>query len=640
MKTSRVWLIWAVLGVCALTVFCAMGWLTKNTIVAGNQRAAAEARADLEERTRLALWRIDTLGAAIVLRENQYSAADYKSSIRSPFLSMENSDVLLHFQVVQGGGLSSPENDALNAQEAGVTPELIEERTKRMEQLRELLAANPLPGDGWAQFSDVAAVSEVTWKAVPKETTQQKDEAWEKKTKDTDLKSNQAMAQKRRDIDYQSYSNTNEYVQRAKAVVKNYEAQQQSITDSQQLSKIQERRRQETSSVSREAITDSLEVNGVKLKTDTSNAPAIAAEPVTLKTMRGAWLGGELFLLRKVTNSGSDQAQQADTVQMIQGVWLNAEVLKKQLLDEVADLLPNAKLVPASGAQAAKNPMALVSFPFVLDRNETIILATGGGLSAPLKAGWVAVMMAVIAAILLVQGIMRLSERRASFVSAVTHELRTPLTTFRLYSDMLESGAVKEEKRAHYLSVLTREADRLSHLVENVLAFSGIERGNARSQVREVSLAELVENSRERMQSRLESADMTLSIHELPPVLCRVDTAAVEHILFNLIDNAAKYAAGSEPAVVELSGKRRDKLVEISVCDHGGGIPQSERARIFQAFHKSAREAAENQPGVGLGLALSRRLAKSVGGNLRCDESEHGACFVLSLPLASGKSPL
>jgi len=175
MKTSRVWLIWAVLGVCALTVFCAMGWLTKNTIVAGNQRAAAEARADLEERTRLALWRIDTLGAAIVLRENQYSAADYKSSIRSPFLSMENSDVLLHFQVVQGGGLSSPENDALNAQEAGVTPELIEERTKRMEQLRELLAANPLPGDGWAQFSDVAAVSEVTWKAVPKETTQQKD---------------------------------------------------------------------------------------------------------------------------------------------------------------------------------------------------------------------------------------------------------------------------------------------------------------------------------------------------------------------------------------------------------------------------------------------------------------------------------
>ena len=74
--------------------------------------------------------------------------------------------------------------------------------------------------------------------------------------------------------------------------------------------------------------------------------------------------------------------------------------------------------------------------------------------------------------------------------------------------------------------------------------------------------------------------------------------------------------------------------LEILVSDHGPGIPVSERRRIFRAFHKSAREAAESRPGVGLGLALSRRLAKSLGGGLECVDSKQGACFVLRLPLA------
>jgi signal transduction histidine kinase len=248
--------------------------------------------------------------------------------------------------------------------------------------------------------------------------------------------------------------------------------------------------------------------------------------------------------------------------------------------------------------------------------------------------GWVAVAIAILTASLLVHGVMRLSERRASFVSAVTHELRTPLTTFRLYSDMLESGAVRPEKRGEYLRVLSREADRLSHLVENVLSFSRIERGSARSVVREATVSDLLESMRERLEARLATAGMKLEMDSSCSLRVRVDSAAVEHILFNLIDNAAKYASSGDPPVVAIKVRDGGGNLEIVVSDHGPGIPVSEHRRIFRAFHKSAREAAESRPGVGLGLALSRRLAKSLGGGLDCVDSKQGACFVLRLPLA------
>ncbi|MCP5545606.1 MAG: HAMP domain-containing histidine kinase [Akkermansiaceae bacterium] len=231
----------------------------------------------------------------------------------------------------------------------------------------------------------------------------------------------------------------------------------------------------------------------------------------------------------------------------------------------------------------------------------------------------------------LVNAIMRLSERRASFVSAVTHELRTPLTTFRLYSDMLESGAVKEEKRGQYLRVLSTEADRLSHLVENVLAFSRIERGSARSRLAETDAASLLGGLRERFESRLSAAGLRFEMNIESTRRFRADAAAVEHILFNLIDNAAKYAAGSEPPVVTLHARDEGNHVALSVCDHGPGISPAERRRIFRAFHKSAREAAESRPGVGLGLALSRRLARAQGGELSYEHSAQGACFTLRL---------
>ncbi len=225
-------------------------------------------------------------------------------------------------------------------------------------------------------------------------------------------------------------------------------------------------------------------------------------------------------------------------------------------------------------------------------------------------------------------------QRRASFVSAVTHELRTPLTTFRLYSDLLSAEPVREEKRRDYLRVLSTEADRLTHLVENVLAFSRIEHGSARARLTETDAASLLEPMLERFRTRLGNAGLSLATDLAGTRRFRVDAAAVEHILFNLIDNAAKHAAAADPAIVTLAARDEGDRIAISVSDHGPGIATAERTRIFRAFHRSAFEAAETRPGVGLGLALSRRLAREQGGELQCESSRPGCRFVLKMPVA------
>lgn len=579
MKFSRSLLVWTTLAACAFMVLGAMAWLTRDVLAAERERQAAEARADLEERTRLALWRMDAVGAAILLAENQRPTAEF-SAAGSEIESKESPLVKLHFEV-RSGTLTSPEAQA--------SPE-------KLNSLRKLLSQN---GDISSILDQAAQASEKTWQSTAKDAT-----ALQSKVAESYGASPE---KKRASQSYQTDSNLIEKAQRAKVV----ESQEDSA-----------------------AIVNQANASFLNSFTD---APPIQE----ITSMRGVWIADELFLLRHVS-----LGTPANHSQIIQGVWLDSTKTGQRLLAPISDLLPAAMLEPLAAtpirkdasswsieSQKSDDPLTLVSFPFRLERN-AVPFTQPLAPSKPLIIGWAAVLIAILTATLLVHGVMRLSERRASFVSAVTHELRTPLTTFRLYSDMLESGAVKPEKRGDYLRVLSREADRLSHLVENVLSFSKVERGSARSVIRETTVSELLEPLRERLEARLATASLTLEMEADCNTKLSVDSAAVEHILFNLIDNAAKYAATGTPPVVSISAKPDGKLLEILVRDHGPGIPSGERRRIFRAFHKSAREAAESRPGVGLGLALSRRLARSLGGSLDCIDSAQGAAFALRLPLS------
>lgn len=118
------------------------------------------------------------------------------------------------------------------------------------------------------------------------------------------------------------------------------------------------------------------------------------------------------------------------------------------------------------------------------------------------------------------------------------------------------------------------------------------------------------------------------------------DPEAVERILFNLVDNACKYGrpedegSGDPRLHLDASLSRRGKRLVFRLRDHGPGIVASEAKRIFRPFHRSAQRAAGGTPGVGLGLALSHRLARRLGGELRLVGTSEGAVFELALPVA------
>jgi signal transduction histidine kinase len=113
-----------------------------------------------------------------------------------------------------------------------------------------------------------------------------------------------------------------------------------------------------------------------------------------------------------------------------------------------------------------------------------------------------------------------------------------------------------------------------------------------------------------------------------------VDISVVDQILTNLVDNAVKYAGGATDRRIHLDVATTGRWLAISVRDHGPGLDQRVVRRLFRPFSKSAHDAAQSAPGVGLGLALCRRLARSMKGDLRLAENgSTGATFMLTIPV-------
>jgi signal transduction histidine kinase len=314
------------------------------------------------------------------------------------------------------------------------------------------------------------------------------------------------------------------------------------------------------------------------------------------------------------------------------------------LLASVADLVPGARLMAVEPGAPLDDPRRLATVPLRLDPGS--VATTPGSpwtaLRMALWAAWGGLLVAAGALAVTLHGVLALSERRAEFVSAVTHELRTPLTTFRLYSEMLADGMVPdEEQRKRYLTTLCAESSRLGHLVENVLAYARLERGGSQYRRETLTLEALVQRVYPRLKERAELAGMRFVVEVAAPLATQtvtVDPGVVEQILFNLVDNAAKYGLGeSSPGCLRLEAlPESGKFVGLRVRDEGRGISPDVVGRLFEPFHRSAEKAAGSAPGVGLGLSLSRKLSRSLGGDLRQDRSvPSGTAFVLSLTTAA-----
>jgi signal transduction histidine kinase len=368
-------------------------------------------------------------------------------------------------------------------------------------------------------------------------------------------------------------------------------------------------------------------------KVNSSVLPPRMPPPRPVATREGQltalWVGDSLLLARRVGTSGAVY---------VQGSWLDWPSLRRDLLASVQDLLPGARLEPTTAAARPDEERRLATLPVRLVPGAVAVAASPGLSPARLSlAGvWACALLAAVAVGALLRGVMDLSERRRVFVSAVTHELRTPLTTFRLYTDMLAEGMVPDEgKRREYVARLQSEAERLGHLVENVLFYARVETGRGAAARETVDLRPVLEEMRPRLAERAGRAGIELAweMGVDRPLTVRVDRSAVDQILLNLVDNACKYAAAATPARIEVALESSDGRARIRVRDHGPGLSAAGRRRLFQPFSTSDREAANSAPGIGLGLALSRRLARAQGGELSLESSgPEGAAFVLSLP--------
>lgn len=257
-------------------------------------------------------------------------------------------------------------------------------------------------------------------------------------------------------------------------------------------------------------------------------------------------------------------------------------------------------------------------------------------LGGTVASAWLISIFSILILFALLAFYARLERRRSDFVAAVTHELRTPLTSFCLYTEMLCKGQLPPEKMAEYHETLYQESRRLGHLVENVLSFARLTRGKVRGRQDAGPCNKLLESLFRKVGDRLRKAGLEFhyTIDARTGLLSlRTDLLSVEQILTNLADNAIKYAEGAAPAV-SINVIQTHRTLSLRFTDNGPGIAPEARHKLFHPFSRTAQAASGRKPGVGLGLALSRDLARSIGGELMLERSdEKGTTFLLTLPL-------
>ncbi len=224
--------------------------------------------------------------------------------------------------------------------------------------------------------------------------------------------------------------------------------------------------------------------------------------------------------------------------------------------------------------------------------------------------------------------------QKTSFVANVSHEFKTPLTTIRLYAELLEQGRVAgTEKQSEYLRTIGRETQRLARLVGNALEFSRLEQGRRKFKPGSIDAVAVLARLLDTHAPRLAEAGLRVE-RRLPesPLAVVTEADAVEQIVLNLLDNAAKYAAAGGEVTVTLAARAAGGA-RVEVLDRGPGVPAVQRERIFEKFHRVDDALTAEQSGTGLGLSIARQLARGLGGDLRCEAREGGgAAFILELP--------
>jgi two-component system sensor histidine kinase SenX3 len=224
----------------------------------------------------------------------------------------------------------------------------------------------------------------------------------------------------------------------------------------------------------------------------------------------------------------------------------------------------------------------------------------------------------------------RLDAVRTDFVANVSHELKTPVGAMTLLADAL-AGADEPEVVERLAGRIVDEAERLSRTIDDLLELSRIElEGQAVTEPVSVDL--VISEAVGRARSLAARRDISIGVCNAPSGLEMVgDRRQVVSALGNLVENAVKYSEAA--GAVAVRAERVDDWIEMTVVDHGIGIPARDLERIFERFYRVDRARSRETGGTGLGLSIVRHVAANHGGDVRVSSIEgEGSTFVLRVP--------
>jgi len=230
-----------------------------------------------------------------------------------------------------------------------------------------------------------------------------------------------------------------------------------------------------------------------------------------------------------------------------------------------------------------------------------------------------------------------LDRLKDDFISTVTHELRTPLTSIRAFSEILLADPdIASAEREKFLGIITRETERLTRLINQVLDLAKIESGRAEWQVTRIDVRKVVAETLAGVSQMFKEKDVAVQTRfpdRVSPVDADLDRLI--QVLLNLLSNALKFCPEGKGRV-EVTLTEGEGLVRVDVRDNGPGIKRADQSVIFDKFRQAGDTLTEKPPGTGLGLHISRQIIEHFGGRMWVESRPgEGACFSFTLPVAS-----
>ena len=228
----------------------------------------------------------------------------------------------------------------------------------------------------------------------------------------------------------------------------------------------------------------------------------------------------------------------------------------------------------------------------------------------------------------------QLENIRREFVANVSHELKTPITSIKGFVETLRDGAMNDPSDLQrFLGIISRQADRLNSIIEDLLSLAKIEEGTERRQI--VLVNSPIHNvlSAAIQSCEPKAAGKKISIEQRCPdqIRANINPELLEQAMVNLIDNAIKYSEDGQ--TVEVTCDRGDDGIILAVRDHGCGIEKNHLPRLFERFYRADKGRSREQGGTGLGLAIVKHIALAHSGGVSVDSVPgQGSIFKIHLP--------